>query len=131
MRTVGIGTRVLNCFIDTLILALISIRTYPLWNINVRFYHFPFLNYWMFFGIILFLYYSVFEFFFSKTPGKWLSYTNVVDAKGGGKPTFFQILMRSLFRLILIDMFFFPFLEKTLHDQMSGTLVVQDQERPQ
>jgi hypothetical protein len=34
-------------------------------------------------------------------------------------------LIRSLARLILIDPFFIPFLASTLHDHLSGTMVVE------
>jgi uncharacterized RDD family membrane protein YckC len=47
--------------------------------------------------------------------------------KTGGKPSFPQIILRSLVRLLLlIDWLPFPFLkEKALHDYLSGTEVVE------
>ena len=36
-----------------------------------------------------------------------------------------QIFIRSLARLIIIDPFFIPFLGSTLHDHLSGTMVVE------
>ena len=59
-----------------------------------------------------------------KHPGKWLSYTKVVDKKGL-KPGFIQIFLRSIVRLTIIDCFFIPFLNKPLHDYVSSTEVVE------
>jgi uncharacterized RDD family membrane protein YckC len=124
MQTVGIGTRVLNFLVDTIIIALISGACYHDWNLYVMFYGYPGFNFgWFFFGI-LFIYYTIFEAIFSRTPGKWISFCKVVD-KQGKKPSFPKILLRSITRLIIIDMFFIPFLDKTLHDFFSNTEVVE------
>jgi uncharacterized RDD family membrane protein YckC len=66
----------------------------------------------------------LFESIFSRTPGKWLSLSKVVN-KNGKKATFLQIVLRSLARLTIIDCFFIPFLDKTLHDFISKTEVVE------
>ncbi len=124
MKIVGIGTRVLNFIVDTILIAIISMLCYHGWSLYVQFYGYPFFNYgWFFFGII-FIYYTFFEFIFNRTPGKWLSYSKVVN-KQGMRPSFPQILLRSATRLVLIDMFFIPFLDKTLHDFFSNTEVVE------
>ena len=124
MKVVGIGTRVLNFIVDTILIAIISMLCYHGWSLYVQFYGYPFFKYgWFFFGII-FIYYTFFEFIFNRTPGKWLSYSKVVN-KQGLRPSFLQILLRSATRLVLIDMFFIPFLDKTLHDFFSNTEVVE------
>ena len=124
MKIVGIGTRVLNFMVDTIIIAIISMFCYHGWGLYVQFYGYPFFNYgWFFFGMI-FIYYTFFEFIFNRTPGKWLSYSKVVN-KQGQLPSFPQILLRSATRLVIIDMFFIPFLDKTLHDFFSNTEVVE------
>jgi uncharacterized RDD family membrane protein YckC len=61
---------------------------------------------------------------FARTPGKWVSYSKVVD-KNGNRPSILAILLRSAVRMILIDMLFIPFLDKTLHDYLSHTEVVE------
>jgi uncharacterized RDD family membrane protein YckC len=76
------------------------------------------------FFVVLFGYYFLAELFFSRTIGKWASFTKVVSQKNK-KPKVLQILVRSLVRLIIIDMFFIPFLDKTLHDYVSKTEVVE------
>ena len=70
------------------------------------------------------VYYLFFETLFKRTPGKWLSFSKVVN-NNGGKPAFWQILVRSVIRLTIIDCFFIPFLDKTLHDYLSKTEVVE------
>jgi uncharacterized RDD family membrane protein YckC len=124
MRTVGDGTRILNFLVDTLIIFTIAYFSYKAWNWYViywgyKYYSFP----WYFFGV-MFVYYSLFEGIFARTPGKWLSYSKVVNASGR-KPFFGWILVRSLVRLTIIDMFFIPFLGKPLHDHLSRTRVVE------
>ncbi|MFP5040638.1 RDD family protein [Parasediminibacterium sp. JCM 36343] len=124
MQTVGIGTRVLNYLIDTIIIFIISALCFHGWNVYVQFYGYQGYNYgWFFFGGT-FVYYALFEGIFSRTPGKWFSYTKVVN-KQGKKPSIIHILLRSITRLLLIDSFFIPFLDKPLHDYFSNTEVVQ------
>ncbi len=124
MRTVGDGTRILNFLVDTLIIFTISYFSYKAWNWYViywgyKYYSFP----WYFFGA-MFVYYSFFEGIFARTPGKWISYSRVVNG-AGKKPFLGWILVRSLVRLTIIDMFFIPFLGKPLHDYLSRTAVVE------
>ncbi len=130
MKTVGIGTRVLNFLIDTIIIFFISylISKINLWYAEqyriaeVKFnYYYPFSTIFFF---VLFVYYTIMELLFSRTIGKFLSYSKVVNEKGK-RPNIFQILVRSTIRLTIIDMFFIPFLDKTLHDYLSKTNVVE------
>jgi uncharacterized RDD family membrane protein YckC len=83
---------------------------------------------WFFFGS-QFIYYFILELLFAKTPAKWLTASRVVSAKSEPgkfiKPSLGQICIRSLSRLIIIDPFFIPFLGTTLHDYLSGTMVVE------
>jgi len=83
---------------------------------------------WFFFGS-QFIYYFIFELLFAKTPAKWLTASKVVSSKSTKditvKASLGQIFIRSLSRLIIIDPFFIPFLGTTLHDHLSGTMVVE------
>jgi uncharacterized RDD family membrane protein YckC len=124
MKRVGIGTRVLNCLVDTVIIALIAYGIYRVDVFYAMYYKAFFMPYYLWFDAILVVYYTFFEYIFKRTPGKWLSYTKVVT-NNGGKPSFLQVFIRSLVRLTVIDCFFFPFLEKTLHDYLSKTEVVE------
>ena len=116
----GIGTRVLNFLTDTIIIAILSIIIFKYWKFYVFYYHFHFHNFWVFFFVTLFLYYTLLETFWGRTPGKWLSFTKVVNSKGN-KPSLLAILLRSAVRLIPIDFLFIPFIGIPLHDYLSKT----------
>ena len=124
MKTVGDGTRILNFLADTLLIFILAYFGFKVWNWYVLYWKYKPYNFgWFFFGI-LFIYYTFFEAIFSRTPGKWLTYSKVVNA-AGKKPVLGWIIIRSFVRLILIDMFFIPFLGKPLHDYLSKTNVVE------
>jgi uncharacterized RDD family membrane protein YckC len=123
-QRVGIGTRSVNCIVDTILVFLIAYAASAIWNWYVLYWKYPFFNFgWFFFGT-MFVYYTLFEMFTGRTPGKWLSISRVVNKKGK-KPGPGQVLLRSLARLTVIDLFFLPFIDKTLHDLVSNTDVVE------
>ena len=116
----GIGTRVLNFIIDTIIIAILAIAWMKYWKFYVFYYHIQHYNFWEFFFATLFIYYSILESAWGRTPGKWFSFTKVVDASGN-KPAVITILWRSALRLVPIDIFFIPFIGMPLHDYLSKT----------
>jgi len=124
MKIVGIGTRIFNFLIDTILVFAIAYVAFKIRNWYVFYYHVKYFNFGYFFFFTLFLYYTFFEALFARTPGKWMSYTKVVNQKNS-TPSFVQVLIRSLIRVTIIDMFFFPFFDKTLHDYVSKTNVVE------
>jgi len=124
MNKAGFGTRVLNFIIDTLLIFGIAYLVNNLWDIQVMYWRYPFIPFWGIFWIMMFIYYLVFEFIFKRSPAKWLTFSRVVN-KDGKRAAFWQILVRSLIRLTIIDCFFIPFLDKPLHDYLSKTEVVQ------
>ena len=125
MKVVGTGTRVLNFLIDVLLIFIISVAFDKWYTFQVVYWGYTPLPAYSFFFISLFVYYFIFELIWKRTPGKWISISKVVT-KDGKKPNFFQIFIRSLVRLIVIDCFFIPFLDgKTLHDYLSGTVVIE------
>jgi uncharacterized RDD family membrane protein YckC len=124
MKQVGIGTRVINFLTDTAIITLIAFIFNKVWVFYVVYWSYSYISpLWIFAGV-LFVYYFIFESIWARTPGKWLSYTKVIDKKGL-KPNFGKIFIRSIVRLTVIDCFFIPFLNKTLHDFVSKTEVVE------
>jgi len=94
------------------------------WDFHVMYWEYKFIPFYIFFWGFLFVYYTIFEGIFKRTPGKWISLCKVVN-KNGARPAFWQILVRSLIRLTIIDCFFIPFLDKPLHDYLSKTEVVE------
>lgn len=124
MKTVGDGTRGLNFFIDTLIIFTIAFFSYRGWNWYVLYWGYKGYNFgWFFFGTV-FIYYTFFETLFARTPAKWFTFTKVVTASGE-KPSLGWIIIRSLVRITIIDLFFMPFLGKPLHDYLSKTQIVE------
>jgi len=124
MKQVGVGTRVVNFIIDTAVVFIIAYIASKTWNWYVFHWRYPFLNFgWFFFGSV-FVYYTIAEGLFGRTLGKLVSYTKVVN-KQNKKPSFVQILLRSILRITIIDLFFIPFIDKPLHDYGSKTEVVE------
>ncbi|TPD65416.1 RDD family protein [Flavobacterium microcysteis] len=75
--------------------------------------------------VIILIYYNVFEIFFSRTIGKFITKTIVVNINGE-KPDSQEILVRSLCRLIPFDGFsFLGAPNKGWHDSISKTYVVK------
>lgn len=81
------------------------------------------LGFYFFFLYVMFL--AIFEYFFGKTPGKFLTKTKVVK-RNGSKPTFLNFLGRNTARLIPFDPISYLFLKRGWHDQISGTYVIYD-----
>ncbi|GAC1438269.1 MAG: hypothetical protein NVSMB63_01600 [Sediminibacterium sp.] len=124
MRQVGDGTRALNFFIDTMIVFTLAFISFKTWDWYVLYWGYKPHNFgWFFFGM-LFVYYTFFEALFARTPAKWFTYTKVIRYNER-RPGIGRVLIRSLVRLTLIDMFFIPFLGKPLHDALSKTKVVE------
>ena len=129
MNKVGDGTRVLHFLVDTLLFWILAVLLYKWWNFHVLYWGYMHLNFgWFFFGS-QFIYYFIFELLFAKTPAKWLTASKVVSSKSTKditvKASLGQIFIRAISRLIIIDPFFIPFLGTTLHEYLSGTMVVE------
>lgn len=123
MKKVGDGTRILNFLIDGFFVFILSYAAFKYWNFYVVYWHFKTINFWWFVAAVLFVYYSFFEIIWARTPGKWFSGCKVVDLNGGA-PSVWQVLGRSVLRLVVIDFFFNAFWGKPLHDKLTGTEVV-------
>jgi uncharacterized RDD family membrane protein YckC len=138
VRTAGLGMRFTHFVVDGIIFYLLfnvlsnvisevlpfSINDNDKVKISLLFF-FAF-----FFWIILqAMAYAIFEFFFQKTPAKFLTQTVVID-EYGNKPDFRTIFIRSLIRFVPFDAFSFLFNENNSgwHDRWSGTWVVTKKE---
>lgn len=82
----------------------------------------------IYFFFLYVMFYALFEHFFGKTPGKFLTKTKVVK-KDGSKPTFCNILGRNAARLIPLDSLSYLFSNRGWHDQISDTYVVMDKKK--
>lgn len=124
MKKVGDGTRILNFIIDSILIFLLAFGAFQYWNFYVVNWHFTPVNFWWFIAGMLFIYYFLWEGFTGRSPGKWLSASKVVNAKGE-KPSLGWVLVRTLLRLIVVDFFFNAILGMPLHDYLSKTTVVE------
>lgn len=124
MRVVGIGTRVIDFVVDTTVILLISYLLNRTSNFYQYYWKFSGIPYWQIFCGVLILYYIVCEGLFKTTLGKKASISKVVNSQGQ-RPHFLQILVRSFVRLFPLDFLFIPFTDRTLHDILSKTYVVE------
>ncbi|MDE3125523.1 MAG: RDD family protein [Bacteroidota bacterium] len=124
MQIVGFGTRVLNFLVDIIFVFAIAYVIQKIWDWYVVFYEFTPFNFGEIFGLVVFVYYFLFELIFARTPGKWFSRSKVVT-KTGNRPRIWSIFLRSIVRLTIIDAFFIPFLDMPLHDYLSKTRIVE------
>lgn len=124
MQIVGFGTRVLNFLVDLIFVFSIAYLLNKVWDWYVVFYEYTPYSFGEIFGLVVFVYYFLFEWIFARTPGKWFSRSKVVT-QSGGKPGIWPVFVRSIIRLTIIDAFFIPFLEMPLHDYLSKTRVVE------
>lgn len=75
--------------------------------------------------VLVLIYYNMFEIFTSRTLGKFITKTIVVD-ENGNKPEYQTIMIRSLCRLIPFDaLSFLGATSRGWHDSISRTYVVQ------
>jgi len=76
------------------------------------------------FFILMVFYYLLLETLLGQTVGKLVTKTRVVK-KNGKRPNFFDILFRSILRLVPIDPFSYLFgTERGFHDAVSSTKLV-------
>lgn len=126
LQPVGVGTRTLNFLVDTIVVFTVAyfinkgLTQYAIrWQTKMLF------SFGELFAIVLFCYYLLLETLLKRSLGKYLSYSKVISLDGT-KPKFWQTIVRSIVRLTVIDLFFFPILnERTLHDYLSKTMVVE------
>ena len=78
----------------------------------------------IYFLLLYFAYHFIFEYFFGKTPGKFITNTIVVDYSGD-KPSVKQRTIRNFGRLIPFDALSFLFGKHGWHDSISETQVVK------
>ena len=124
MKEVGIGSRVINFLVDTILIFFLAYGFYKWWSFYVMYWKYKFFPFYMFFYATILVYYTIFEIIWNRTPGKFLSMTKVRNI-AGGRPAWYQVIFRSILRLTIIDCFFIPFLDRPLHDALSKTRVVE------
>lgn len=124
MHEVGIGTRILNVLVDSILVFIISYGLYKWHTFYVLHWSFTFIPFYVFFHVTTVFYYLLFEWALGRTPGKFVSLTRVVDLQNK-KPGFIKVILRSVFRIGYISAFFLLVFKRPLHDWISKTRVVE------
>lgn len=124
MRVVGIGTRIIDFLVDTTIILLLSYFANRANNFYAYYWKFSNIPYWTIFCIVLVVYYIIGEGLLGTTLGKKASISKVVN-RNGQRPSFLQIIVRSMVRIIPLEFVLIPFTDRTLHDIVSKTYVVE------
>lgn len=117
-------TRFLNFVLDSVLFFLLHVIHVLI--IGERLHSFlgqTFLNNFLYFLLEYFLYHFIFELAFSRTPGKFLTGTKVID-DNERRPAFKTILIRTLCRLIPFDGLSFLVADRGWHDSISKTEVI-------
>jgi|GEM_PF-877425 len=117
----SLKSRIIHFLIDTVVFFLISVIFLVL---NNNFFSTDLIK-----QILLGLYfvnYFLFEYFLGKTPGKYLTGFRVADVDSDHRPTFWQVLLRTLGRVIPLYFFSYFITGKGLHDHISNTYLIQN-----
>ncbi|GAA4832212.1 RDD family protein [Algivirga pacifica] len=75
--------------------------------------------------VTYYLYYFLFEWLLGKTPAKFLTKSQVVSLQGEQSPSFGQILIRTISRMLPIDFISYFFSGNGIHDYISKTRLVK------
>jgi len=76
-------------------------------------------------GVLYFLYYFLFEYFSGQTIAKMITKSKVVSSTDRYNYYFIRIFIRSLTRLIPLDIISYIFVGRGLHDWISKTSVIK------
>ena len=126
IKTADKGSRVGNFIIDIIIILIIylvivilSVFIFPNFTNNYV------VELELLVILIFLLYYIFLEGFYGRTLGKMLTKTKVVDLYAN-KPSFWKIILRTIFRFFPLWPIVFLFGFSCFHDVISGTRVVKD-----
>jgi uncharacterized RDD family membrane protein YckC len=115
-----LSKRILNFLIDSLVYFGITFLTILISSSLIN----PIQARYLFI-IFYFIYYLVFEFAFGKTIGKFITQTKVVSSKDLTKPTFSQIFIRTISRIIPFYFISYLMTGKGMHDHFSKTILIK------
>ncbi len=121
--TIGEGTRIMQFFLDTLIICFLSYFIYKWYNFYAFYGYFKPFRYGYFFFAVTWAYTFLFELLFCRTIAKMLTKTKVISTSGK-RPTIFQFFVRATLRTSLVTMFGMAWNEQPLHDTFSKTTLV-------
>jgi uncharacterized RDD family membrane protein YckC len=76
--------------------------------------------------ILYFLYYFLFESFILKTPGKWITKSKISNSSTLPIPFILAVFIRSIIRLLPLDILSYLFYPIGLHEKLSGLYTIQE-----
>ncbi|PZX50475.1 RDD family protein [Algoriphagus ratkowskyi] len=120
----NLRVRLIHFFIDTLVYFFIALSILTLNNNTVRIELLkPILL------VFYFINYFLFEFFLGKTPGKYFTRVQVADYKTFHNPNIWQVLIRTMGRMIPLYFLSYFITGKGLHDHISNTFLIQTNQK--
>lgn len=129
---VNLLTRFINFVIDTIAIIIEAIIIFVIFgrSFGLLFYFDKDITIIITMLILLlasfFSYYVFMESTYQKTIGKFITKTKVVKSDGT-KPELWNIIKRTFYRLILFDRISFLFTQNGLHDRLSNTVIIKDE----
>ncbi|NBV13240.1 MAG: hypothetical protein EBS07_04125 [Sphingobacteriia bacterium] len=76
--------------------------------------------------ILYFVYYFLFESFVLKTPGKWITKSKISNSSTLPIPFILAVFIRSIIRLLPLDILSYLFYPIGLHEKLSGLYTIQE-----
>ena len=122
-QTIGEGTRIMNFFLDTIFICILSYFIYKWYNFYAFYGYFKPVRYGYFFFATTWVYTFLFELLFCKTIAKMITKTKVISTNGK-RPNIFQFLIRGTLRTSLVTMVGLAWNDQPLHDTFSKTVLV-------
>ena len=122
-QTIGEGTRIMNFFLDTIFICILSYFIYKWYNFYAYYGYFKPVRYGYFFFATTWGYTFLFELLFCRTIAKMISKTKVISTNGK-RPNIFQFLIRATLRTSLVTMVGLAWNDQPLHDTFSKTVLV-------
>ena len=122
-QTIGEGTRIMNFFLDTIFICILSYFIYKWYNVYAFYGYFKPVRYGYFFFATTWVYTFLFELLFCKTIAKMITKTKVISTNGK-RPNIFQFLIRATLRTSLVTMVGLAWNDQPLHDTFSKTVLV-------
>lgn len=110
--------RLINCLIDFFVFLIVFGFLYKFTLDTIAAEDIKWIALGLYFG-----YYFGFELFLGQTIGKMITKTKVATVDQS-KPGLLQIFLRSVMRLIVLDLLSYLFSERGLHDRISKTTLV-------
>lgn len=128
IRSVGVSMRIVHVIVDTFAILILYMPLFYMLGYFASWANLELsmLAVYLVLAIGFFGYYVFMETKYQKTIGKFITKTSVT-MKDGGKPKAEDIIRRTFYRLIPLDMISFLYSGNGLHDKLSNTTITKDE----